>query len=165
MKEINGQQPDKHKRRHTGLILILIGAALFVLNNFEGPTDTIIFFLVGGLFLVGYLLRRAFGLLIPACILLGLGIGSVFEESALPISSFTSIGLGIGFVAITVIDFLYRRRAHWWPMIPGLILIVVGVGSDYMDLGEVLSRGWPLILVLIGIFMWMGMTGKSNEDK
>jgi hypothetical protein len=165
MNEIHGNQPDKNKRPHAGLILILVGAALFVLNNFRGPTDTIIFFLVGGMFLAGYFLRGVYGLLIPACILIGLGIGSLAEDSSLPISNFNFVGLGIGFVAISVIDLIYRRRAHWWPLIPGMILIVVGAGSEYLNLGELFAKGWPLILVLIGIFMWMGIIGRSKEDK
>jgi hypothetical protein len=33
----------------------------------------------------------------------------------------------VGFIAIYVIAKLYERDSHWWPLIPGVILILIGV--------------------------------------
>ena len=44
----------------------------------------------GTLFLAGYLLRRSYGLLIPACILLGLGAGSLGAETWFDFGELTS---------------------------------------------------------------------------
>ncbi len=155
--------PDKHDRRRSGLILILVGIALLVLKNFEGPTDTVVFFLAGVAFLTGYIYKHAYGLLVPGCILLGLGVGSVGEHSSGFISDFSSVGLGVGFVAIFVIDYIYRRQSHGWPLIPGFILIAYGIAAGYPEFGDLLSKGWPLLLVLIGALIWLGLLGKSKE--
>lgn len=54
----------------TGAILILLGVGFFALQFMEGFGEAVIFFLIGGAFMVGYLFRRAYGLLIPGASLL-----------------------------------------------------------------------------------------------
>jgi hypothetical protein len=143
--------------------LIIVGIALFALKNFEGPTDTIALFLIGGAFMAGYVYKRAYGLLVPACILLGLGVSSVGERSSVFGGDYSTLGLGLGFVAIFVIDYLHRRQSNGWPLIPGFILIAIGIASGYPEFEDMLSKGWPLVLVLIGVLIWLGLLGKSKN--
>jgi hypothetical protein len=152
---------DEETRRRVivGSILILLGIAWFALQFTQGFGDAAILFLIGGAFVAGYFYRRAYGLLIPGCILLGIGLGSVGESSLFGVSDFSQIGLGVGFIAIYVIDRVYRGSTPWWPLIPGGILIVTGVATLSEDLGRIIEVGWPLILVLAGLLLIGGAFG------
>jgi hypothetical protein len=62
--------------------------------------------------------------------------------------------LGIGFLAIYVVSALLRLpQHHWWPLVPGGILAVVGVlllSGAYV--GDAL-RWWPVVLVVVGALL------------
>ena len=64
------------------------------------------------------------------------------------------IGLGLGFVSIWVIGNLMRVVVrHWWPLIPGGIMALIGavlLSGRVMD--DVL-RWWPLVLVTVGVLV------------
>jgi hypothetical protein len=135
----------------TGAILIVLGMGLLALQFVQGFGEAVIFFLIGGLFVAGYLYRRRYGFLIPGGILLGLGLGSIGEGALFQIADFEAIGLGIGFISIYVIALAYEGRTHWWPLIPGGILVVTGLATGNAVFQRLLSVGWPLILVFIGL--------------
>ena len=80
-----------------------------------------------GAFMAAYLAKKEYGFLIPACILLGLGAGSIGANSFFDFGDSRQLGLGFGFVAIFLIALLYERKSHWWPLIPGAALILLGL--------------------------------------
>src|SRR5688500_13461197 len=121
-------------RALAGSVLVVLGLGLFALQLVGPPGDATALFLVGGLFVVAYFWRNVYGLLIPGCILLGLGLGRVGDLEA--------IGLGVGFLAIYLIDSVYRGRTHWWPLIPGVVLAGGGVVRLSADLQPALAVGW-----------------------
>ncbi len=155
---------SKEARMATAAVLILLGLALFVFQFVQGTIAVLLFLLVGALFVAGYLYWRAYGLLIPGCILLGIGLGSIGENIPLGVSNFSSIGLGIGFIGIYVIHWLYERKSVWWPFIPGGILILIGVASSSHAVAEVLSKGWPLLLVLAGLVVLIGRLRANRSE-
>ena len=118
--EVTDVAEQRRRQIRTGIALILVGAGLYVVQRFEGLERTAIFFLLSGAFLAAYFYRREFGLLIPAGLIGGLGVG-MFE--AVPLLA----GIGGGFVAVTLIALIYERRFEGWPLIPGTILILVGL--------------------------------------
>ena len=75
----------------------------------------------------------------------------------------TAVGLGIGFIAIFVVDRFYRGKTAWWPLIPGLILLVTGAATGHIDFGKLMSKGWPLILVILGILYLTGLLGSKSK--
>jgi hypothetical protein len=154
----------------TGAILIVLGVGLLALQFLEGFSEAVIFFLVGGMFVAGYLYSRAYGLLIPGCILLGLGLGSVGGSTISSVSEdmFVLLGLGVGFVAIWVIPLVYQGKSIWWPLIPGGILIIVGFAEGSETVEKLFEVGWPLIIVFIGLLILagaFGLTGRKREDE
>jgi len=155
-------KPERQRKLHAALALIIVGAALFLLQVTRGPAEVIVFLVLGGAFLVGYFRSRAYGLLVAGCILLGLGSGALGERSAIDFSNFSQFGLGLGFLCIFVIDTIYRGGTHWWPLIPGGILLVTSVG-DTRAL-RMLVKGWPLILVLIGAVL-LFRNRRSSDTK
>jgi hypothetical protein len=153
-----------------GSVLIILGVGLLALQYVEGLSASVILFLIGALFVAGYLYSRAYGLLIPGCILLGLGLGLVGEGSieSFDEDRFVLLGLGVGFIALWVIPLIYQNRSIWWPRIPGAILIIVGLIQGNESFEKLFEVGWPLIIVLIGLLILagaFGLIGRKREDE
>lgn len=142
-----------------GIILIALGVLFFLSRSFD-LGGSIWLLGIGTLFLIGYIAQRAYGFLIPACILLGLGLGELIDMS--------SLGLGLGFIAIFAVDTLvYRagasRRAatsNWWPLIPGVIISASAIGdidrNTLEPIQQIVRDGWPLLLIAIGVLILIG---------
>src|SRR6266849_2143255 len=64
-------------------------------------------------------------------------------------------GLGLGFVAIYVVDGLVTRAARWWPLIPGAILLMLSAAlwTGSQELLRLLGTLWPVGLILLGVFV------------
>ena len=144
-----------------GLILIVLGVAFLLMQYFEfGPG--LFLTLLGLVFLVPYAFTRSYGLLIPGCILCGIGVGLAFERAAMRPDVTVSIGLGLGFIAIFVVQLAVAGASHWWPLIPGGILVLVGVAETMPQAQQVLERGWPLILIVIGLGILAGQFWRTQ---
>jgi hypothetical protein len=153
-----------------GSILIVLGVGLFAINLIQGLGDAAVLFFIGGVFIVIYLYRRVYGFLIPGCILLGLGLGSLGQQTLLlndfggrGLGGLETLGLGVGFVAIYAIDRAYRGATHPWPLIPGGVLILIGLAQASSDLQHLVAVAWPLILVLVGLLIVTGAFGGTNR--
>ncbi len=157
---------DQNRNRiFAGAILVILGVGLLALQYTSGFGQSMTTFLIGGLFVAGYFFRRSYGLLIPGCVLLGLGLGSIGERSLLTFGDFQTIGLGIGFISIYLIDVIYRGATHWWPLIPGVFLIVTGFARGNAVFQRLLSIGWPLLLVFVGLLLVFGAYGLTGRKK
>ena len=156
---------DKQRKSSvaSGVTLIAIGLLLFWLNSVEDIADSVLFFVIGSLFLGAYLYSKNYGLLIPGCLLLGLGAGTLLERME-RLDEPWQIGLGSGFVAIFVIALIDEKRAHWWPLIPGSILLLsaFALGENLMQF--LFSGGWPLVLVAIGVIIVLGSFRKRRPS-
>lgn len=136
-----------------GLVLIGLGVVFFLVQ-LTGVGAEAIVAVIGGAFLVAYAATRQYGFLVPGGILTGLGLGVIWE------TQLTSgeggevvIGLGLGFIAIYVIDVLVRRsEALWWPIIPGGILTAIGVLIETEQGGLLAGMQWvwPVVLIAVG---------------
>jgi hypothetical protein len=143
--------PKRRRRLVAGATLIVLGLALFALDRFEGLGSAAIFFVVGAAFLAAYLARREYGFLVPAGLLLGLGLGRAGAGTLLDFSDNPVLfGLGCGFAAIWLIDLVYARRNQWWPLIPGTVLILLGLPVDGV---YYLLDHWPLLLIAAGLML------------
>lgn len=149
----------------TGLLLIAVGLVLYFL---QGTTEghVTVFLLLGGLFIAAYFSRREYGLLVPGGVLTGLGLGLLAEDwSLLDATQPVPLGLGLGFLLIFVVDRLYTRAGNWWPLIPGGILVLVGIGLQRGIVRWVFREGWPLALVAAGVFLILrSLFGSASED-
>jgi len=158
---VGGRDP----RKITGGVLIVIGLFLFILQMTKGVTVSLMY-LVGGIaFLVAYFSKRTYGFLIPGCILAGMGLGQLGEQYIESIHNPTYVGLGVGFLAIFLIDRIYRGATAWWPLIPGGILLLMGLETGGFNLGTILTKGWPLVLVIIGILYVTGRLGSGRRGE
>lgn len=140
-----------------GVILIMLGLAFLGMQVFEAAGGAFVPLGLGIAFLTTHLIYRNYGFLVPGGILTGLGVGLLAEEFSVFAGEPVVLGLGLGFISIFVIDRVTRtgpREGYWWPLIPGGILTMVGVGSLFPDLTETIMRfGWPLAIILLGVFV------------
>jgi hypothetical protein len=144
-----------------GLILIVLGIAFLLVQFFEiGPA--LFLTLLGLVFLIPYFFTRSYGLLIPGCILAGIGLGLVFDRPPLNTGIAVPIGLGLGFVAIFAVHLIVARQCHWWFLIPGGILVLVGIAEGIPQAQTLVEKGWPLVLVLIGLLILAGQFWKKS---
>lgn len=140
-----------------GAVLIFIGAVLLIGREVQDLGRYIP--LIIGVGLLGlFLVTRAYGALVPGGIVTGVGAGIVLDDQPGAPAGVFLVALGLGFVSIWLIGLLFRlRENHWWPIIPGGILLLVG-GAEYagtqgrqaLELFELL---WPVLLIAIGLLV------------
>ena len=148
-----------------GLALIVLGGALLALERLDGAPEHLFLILVGGVFAAGYFYKRAYGLLIPAGILIGLGSGLAFDDlysGSFSDDSSAAFGLGVGFLLIYVVSLLYERANRWWPLIPGGVLVIAGFPNwDWAD--QVLDY-WPVAVMAVGLFLlFRGVLSRQRD--
>ncbi|MBL8160990.1 MAG: hypothetical protein JNJ61_03325 [Anaerolineae bacterium] len=160
--EVKGEQRD---RSFLAVVLIILGL-LALLSNFVTVTEDVgilALILVGVVFLAYGLYAWRFGFTIPGCIITGTGIGVFVSQRLVDPSGEVEggiivLGLAAGFIAISILSYLFKQKNSWWPLIPGGILGVVGAMLTIntpasLDLLEQVGRFWPLILLVIGVWI------------
>ena len=136
-----------------GAVLVVVGAVLLGgrFNDAVAAGGPALWIGLG--FLTWWAFSGNYGLLVPAGVLSGLGVGLMLDHVAF-YGNPVALGLGVGFFAIYALDALRRRRASsWWPLVPGVALVIAGLlqnTSGWDSLGEL---GWPLVLIVIGIII------------
>jgi hypothetical protein len=146
-----------------GVILIVVGAALFAVQLLHLDADVIVL-IIGLAFATAFVATRRYGLLIPAGILTGLGTGILLEDIGVT-GEPVLLGLGLGFLAIYGGDFLSsgaRAPGRWWPLIPGAILTVIAAAENTFGAegARLVEQGWPILLIAAGA--WLLLRGRVS---
>lgn len=158
---------DKPTRNRfvTAAVFIVLGLTLFGLQYLENVGKSVVMLVLGGTFTGLYLYTRSYFAMLVGGILLGLGVGSFGEQYFYVWGEFSHVGLGGGFILIYLVPLLYERCSHWWPLIPGTILILIGFGKWHQVWTFLFDKGWPLLLVLIGVLILLGAVGKKKKKE
>lgn len=169
-----------HNGKVGGLILIGIGV-LALLGQYTdgviwGQWGIYFLSLLGALFLVWGIVSRNVGPLIPGGILSGLGLGIILLETvAWPATvdegGIFMLAFAAGWGLITVLTAVFTPKVHWWPLIPGAIMAIIGLavlfGGLFMQALNLMGILWPLLLILLGLFIvyraYKGSQEKSYE--
>lgn len=172
---VNIENAGSSGHQATAWVLIVLGVLLLLGNLFD-IGGGIFFIVLGGAFLAGYFSKRNYGLLIPAMILIGLGLGISlhdirllgFEEYWVPFC------LGLGFTAIYLIDRLTWFKSGSWPLWPGGFLVLISVwGAAYeagwinelwWNLLDILDTWWPALLIIWGIALLLRRKTIHEEE-
>ena len=137
-----------------GVLLIVLGLILFGGQLLPGVFGSVTLLVIGIAFVAAYFYTRAYGLLIPGGILVGLGVGDLLSSLSglVPLLKVDlgAAGLGLGFVLIYLIDRAVRGKTHWWPLVPGGILLVIGLLQGLWDLQRIV-----LPLAIVGVGLWL----------
>lgn len=165
--------PTPHSQPRTalivGFVLVLIGGGALV-SELLPDYDRYVPLLVGLGLLAVFLMTRSYVALVFAAILTGIGAGLLVAD-LLPGTEDDGpgavLGLAFGFLGIWAVSWLFRlKEHHFWPLIPGGILSLVGVGL-VLDLFETDASKWviPAIVVTIGVLvMAFGFLRMSRES-
>lgn len=156
-----------------GGILLVLAGLFMLLNQFvEINIGGGVFFGALALFFIiwGAVNRNA-GLLIPGGILTGLSVGVFLVEDIGTVPEHYQAGafvlaLAVGFTLITLLARIFTGDVHWWALIVGAILALVGAGLIIVEmpnagmLKEVVEAIftasqylWPLVLVGLGLWI------------
>lgn len=144
-------------RNSIGLVLIIIGGFLILqnLNIVTGEISNILWgILLGGIgvfFLTRYFARRTnWGWLIPGITLLGIGLANIVElipglgDSYSDFIILSSIGLSFVFI-------YFNDRLHWWALVPGGLLISLGISSLFEALAISPVNSESILFLGLGI--------------
>jgi hypothetical protein len=140
--------------------LISIGAGSIALRAAETVpgSGSWIVLVVGLAFMAAHAVTRKFALLVPGGILTGLGTGIFVSQqlagTAETAAAIVLLGLGVGFLSIWAVGSLLRVTGnHWWPLVPGGILAVVGVSLLAGGQTAQILDFWPVVLVGTGLLV------------
>ena len=147
-----------------GLALIVVGLVLLLMQFYEfGPGHVLI--ILGLVLLATYLFIRNDALLIPGPILSGLGLGILFGRAPFREDVMMLLGLGCGFLAIYTVRRILVGYSHWWPLVPGGILVLLGVVESLPQGQLLIERGWPILLIAIGLGLLTRQYWQPDADR
>lgn len=150
-----------------GLILVGIGLAALISQfvSIELPENLGLLFLpgLGAIFLAWGIINRNGGLMIPGGILSGIGWGAFAVAGPFSVwqgdgeGGIFLISLGLGFGLITLLTAVFADETHWWAVIPGSILFLIGssllFGGAMLTTLRWVGKLWPLGLILLGVWV------------
>lgn len=161
MTEVTGGATQGRDRMVFAIVLIVVGGIGLIAQVWQPQADVggWVVLLIGLGFLGAFVYTRQYGYLVPGGIMTGLGAGIVVSQAITWSSSEGEggaivLGLGLGFLGIWVIGTLMRAaESHWWPIIPGGILAIIGsallIGGQAVDLLDY----WGIGVVAVGLFI------------
>ena len=161
---VDANRNERRGRIITGFSLVAIGLLTLVMQ-FGDSMNLGQYFLnaLGLIFLIWGLSTDTFGLLIPGGILSGLGLGTYLISGPLSAvegqatAAVILLSFAAGWVLITLLSGFTRDGVQWWPLIPGGIMAAIGgallAGGLALDILSWLGRGWPLGLVIAGLYL------------
>lgn len=127
---------------------------------------------LGIIFIVWGLYKKYFGLIIPGCLLITAGPALYLAwQSNIVINPISRTGfmlaiLGLGWFLISFFARFQFDRFVWWPLIPGSVMLVSGIGlyvggnpSNSMDF--LLNTG-AFVLLIIGLYL---LLFRNTTDK
>jgi dipeptide/tripeptide permease len=145
-----------------GALLVAIGVLVLLAQNIKSEDLGLLFLpALGGLFLIAGIIGRQAGFIIPGGILTGIGLGAMLTQNPAMAPTETAqggvffIGFALGWFLIPVLTKLFTHETHWWALIPGTIMALIGgallLGGAALNVLEFVGRWWPLILVALGL--------------
>ena len=137
-----------------GFVLMLIGGAALI-SELWPDLDRYLPVLVGLGLLAIFALSRWYLALVGGAVLTGLGVGLLVTAvigTAEADGAGAVLGLAAGFISIWVVSRVTAlKESHWWPLVPGGILTIVGTGLalDAVSI-EVTPLVLPIVLLVFG---------------
>jgi hypothetical protein len=115
-------------------------------------------------------LSRSYLALVGTGVLTGLGVGLLvasFFSGTNADGPGATLGLGLGFIGVWVVSGLMSlKEHHFWPLIPGGILTLVGIGLIFdlfnEQLGDYLV---PAVVLVIGVLLVLVGYLRLNRDR
>lgn len=143
----SNKQGSKQGSKQGLLGLGLVGIGLLaVLTNIGDEAGFLWTGMISAIMFFAYYRTKAYGLLIPACILAGVTAGIIFELLS-PVEGVFLLGLGGGFIAI---DRIQQEKSRW-PLYPGIVLLAIGTVITIQTLFN--NMLFAIMLIVVGAFL------------
>ncbi len=148
-----------------GILLIGLGALALIGQyvDFSETMGLLVLPFIATAFLTAGLLTRKAGFIIPGGIIGGIGLGAfLIEGPLLNVSGDAEGGVfffsfAAGWALITVLTAVFTPETHWWPLIPGGIMALIGsgilMGGAFLNALELAGKLWPALLILGGFYI------------
>jgi hypothetical protein len=164
----------------TGLILMAVGGVAllfqFMPDVFGDNLGRFLLLGLGLIFVVVGIATREGGWFIPGGILTGLGTGVLLVESPLAArlggdeGGWFLLAFAGGWFLIPLLTAIFAEETHWWALIPGGIIALVGLAVLYGGLFESVlewaGKLWPLALIIGGIaLLWKARRPAADESE
>ncbi len=144
-----------------GVLLVLIGIALLI--GYFVPAlsaGTLILLAIAAAFLAAWLIGGAWVAMVPALIVLALGVAELIEDLALlgpageDVNGLWSVSLALAFGAIWLIG-RARGRRSMWPLWAAAIFGLIGVAQLSGRLINIPSLEflWPVLIIGVGVLL------------
>ncbi len=144
---VNLEQGKKASSKQGLLGLALVGIGLLaVLTNIGDESGFLWTGMISAMMFFAYYRTKAYGFLIPACILAGVTAGIIFELLS-PVEGVFLLGLGGGFIAI---DRIQQEKSRW-PLYPGIVLLAIGTVVTIQTLFN--NMLFAIMLIVVGTFL------------
>ena len=156
---------EKRNRTIGGIALIILGLIALAAQFAEIGEWLGLLILpgLGLLFFAWGILSRQSGLMIPGGILTGLGLGILliagpFQDlGGSAEGGIFMLSFAFGWVLIPIVSTIFTGDNHWWALIPGGIMALIGAGLLLGGLAltflEILGQIWPVFLILGGLYL------------
>lgn len=167
---MNKQELKQNNGWIGGLILIAIGVVVlltqltdFNVDIFQRFDGALIIPLIGGIFLLAGIVTRNASFIIPGGIISGAGWGATVVTGAITVPFFAGwdegsifmLTFAAGWAAITLLTAIFTDKTHWWALIPGSIIALIGLAVEYggafATMVTTVGKLWPILLILGGI--------------
>jgi hypothetical protein len=119
------------------------------------------------------LITRTFGLLIPGSLIVTIGLGIYFawteltEANTLLQTGVMLVWFALGWILISLGARVMNRKYVWWPLIPGGILAVVGlglyIGGDPGNALGFISNTGAIVLMVFGLYLLLMRKGIHHD--
>lgn len=147
------------QRLRQGIVLVVVGVVLYFLVREQGTGGGVTLALIGSAFLVAHALTGQGGYLVPGGLMTGLGVGIDWPAAWGDFHGSTVlVGLGLGLILIRVAS----RREGDWALVPGVVLLFVGVLTGVTDIMAFLSLWWPAAVAVAGL--WVMLSNSRNPQ-
>jgi hypothetical protein len=148
-----------------GAVLVVVGGVLLGARFSDVVAAGCPALWIGLGFLTWWALSANYGLLVPAGVLTGLGVGLMLSHVDF-YGNPVALGLGMGFLGIYALDALRRqRRSSWWPLVPGAVLVIAGLLQNTSGWDSLGGLGWPLFLIVAGLIIVGGALSRRAPRK
>jgi hypothetical protein len=150
--------PETRRRRDPligGLVLVIIGALLLV-GQFWPDIGRYTVLVIGLGLVAIFVVTRAYGALVGGSIVSGVGVGVILGTlyTGEMTGALVLMSLGGGFLFIWLISYLLSMpERHFWPLIPGTILVTIGAALAIGGRATELISYWPVVLIVIGVLV------------
>ncbi|MEZ4630950.1 MAG: hypothetical protein R2880_09625 [Deinococcales bacterium] len=159
-----------NSQRSVGISISIFGCILLACSNI--PWGWVVM-LISSLFMITIGYWRKEGLwIMPGSILLGVALATMLcqfsELSSQQTGGVFTLSASLGWFGVTFLSKRFTASTLWWPVIPGIIMILLGwwaIQTSFLQVVLNLVRlFWAFMLIVLGTYVWGKALFDDSQD-